>query len=80
VARREIARCGGPLLPLAQFRELAAHRLDLALELADFFRRPGLRLAGEWVESEADAKLLVAMGVDYFQRFFLGEPEIVPSG
>ena len=32
-----------------------------------------------WVESEADAQLLHSMGVDYFQGFFFGEPEIRPD-
>ena len=38
-----------------------------------------LKVVAEWVESEADAKLLEAMGVDYFQGFFFGEPEIAPA-
>jgi len=38
-----------------------------------------LKVVAEWVESEQDAKLLEAMGVDYFQGFFFGEPEIEPE-
>ena len=38
-----------------------------------------LKVVAEWVESEEDAKLLEAMGVDYFQGFFFGEPEIAPA-
>jgi diguanylate cyclase (GGDEF)-like protein len=38
-----------------------------------------LKTVAEWVESEADAQLLTAMGVDYFQGFFFGEPEIAPK-
>ncbi len=38
-----------------------------------------LKVVAEWVESEEDAKLLEAMGVDYFQGFFFGEPEIAPQ-
>jgi len=33
----------------------------------------------EWVESEADAQLLQSMGIDYFQGFFFGEPELEPD-
>ena len=38
-----------------------------------------LKVVAEWVESEEDAQLLEAMGVDYFQGFFFGEPELEPS-
>ncbi len=38
-----------------------------------------LKVVAEWVESEEDAKLLEAMGVDYFQGFFFGEPLIEPE-
>ncbi|MEJ0026959.1 MAG: bifunctional diguanylate cyclase/phosphodiesterase [Rhizomicrobium sp.] len=38
-----------------------------------------LKVVAEWVESEEDAKLLEAMGVDYFQGFFFGEPQIEPA-
>lgn len=38
-----------------------------------------LKVVAEWVGSEEDAKLLEAMGVDYFQGFFFGEPEIAPE-
>ncbi|HEY0104591.1 MAG TPA: bifunctional diguanylate cyclase/phosphodiesterase [Rhizomicrobium sp.] len=38
-----------------------------------------LKVVAEWVESEEDAQLLEAMGVDYFQGFFFGEPDIAPS-
>jgi diguanylate cyclase (GGDEF)-like protein len=38
-----------------------------------------LRTVAEWVESEQDAQLLHSMGVDYFQGFFFGEPELEPD-
>jgi diguanylate cyclase (GGDEF)-like protein len=38
-----------------------------------------LKVVAEWVGSEEDAKLLEGMGVDYFQGFFFGEPEIAPG-
>lgn len=38
-----------------------------------------LKTVAEWVESEEDAQLLAAMGVDYFQGFFFGEPELEPG-
>jgi len=38
-----------------------------------------LQTVAEWVESEADAQLLQSMGVDYFQGFFFGEPQLAPN-
>ncbi len=38
-----------------------------------------LKVVAEWVGSEEDALLLEEMGVDYFQGFFFGEPEIAPD-
>ncbi len=38
-----------------------------------------LKTVAEWVESEEDAQLLQSIGVDYFQGFFFGEPEIAPD-
>ena len=38
-----------------------------------------LLTVAEWVESEADAQLLQSMGIDYFQGFFFGEPELEPD-
>ncbi len=38
-----------------------------------------LHTVAEWVESEEDAQLLHSMGVDFFQGFFFGEPEIDPE-
>jgi diguanylate cyclase (GGDEF)-like protein len=38
-----------------------------------------LHTVAEWVESEEDAKLLHSMGVDYFQGFFFGQPDIAPD-
>ncbi len=38
-----------------------------------------LKVVAEWVESEEDAQLLDSFGVDYFQGFFFGEPEIAPA-
>jgi len=38
-----------------------------------------LQTVAEWVESEADAQLLHSMGVDYFQGFFFGEPQLEPD-
>ncbi|MEI9997103.1 MAG: bifunctional diguanylate cyclase/phosphodiesterase [Rhizomicrobium sp.] len=38
-----------------------------------------LKVVAEWVGSEEDAKLLESFGVDYFQGFFFGEPELEPA-
>ena len=38
-----------------------------------------LKTVAEWVECEEDAQLLQSMGVDYFQGFFFGEPELAPN-
>src|SRR5262249_44210124 len=46
--------------------------------LTDLAKNFDLKVVAEWVESEEDAKLLESFGVDYFQGFFFGEPEIEP--
>jgi len=38
-----------------------------------------IRTVAEWVGSDEDAALLQAFGVDYFQGFYFGEPEIDPK-
>ncbi len=45
------------------------------VELAKNFK---LETVAEWVSSEEDAELLAAFGVDYFQGFHFGTPEIAP--
>ncbi len=45
------------------------------VDLAKNFR---LKTVAEWVESEQDAALLASFGIDYFQGFFFGEPELRP--
>ena len=46
------------------------------VDLAKNFR---LETVAEWVSSEEDAKLLVDLGVDYFQGFFFGAPTVSPD-
>jgi diguanylate cyclase (GGDEF)-like protein len=46
------------------------------VDLAKNFR---LETVAEWVGSEEDAKLLAGYGVDYFQGFFFGEPNLSPD-
>jgi diguanylate cyclase (GGDEF)-like protein len=46
------------------------------VDLAKNFR---LETVAEWVSSEEDAKLLVELGVDYFQGFYFGEPTVSPD-
>ena len=46
------------------------------VELAKNFK---LDTVAEWVGSEEDAKLLESYGVDYFQGFYFGEPDIAPA-
>jgi len=38
-----------------------------------------LETVAEWVSSEEDAKLLLELGVDYFQGFYFGEPTVAPD-
>jgi len=49
------------------------------LTLVGLAKNFNLKVVAEWVGSEQDAQLLEAMGVDYFQGFFFGEPEISPG-
>jgi EAL domain-containing protein (putative c-di-GMP-specific phosphodiesterase class I) len=46
------------------------------VHLAKNFR---LETVAEWVGSEEDAKLLAGFGVDYFQGYYFGEPNISPA-
>jgi diguanylate cyclase (GGDEF)-like protein len=46
------------------------------VELAKNFE---IETVAEWVDSEEDAQLLASFGVDYFQGFYFGKPEITPS-
>ena len=43
--------------------------------LLDLARNFGMNTVAEWVDNEADATLLKALGVDYLQGFFIGKPE-----
>ncbi|HEX4634638.1 MAG TPA: EAL domain-containing protein, partial [Rhizomicrobium sp.] len=38
-----------------------------------------IKTVAEWVGSDEDAALLQSFGVDYFQGFYFGEPEINPK-
>jgi EAL domain-containing protein (putative c-di-GMP-specific phosphodiesterase class I) len=38
-----------------------------------------LETVAEWVGSENDARLLGEFGVDYFQGYCFGEPDIAPA-
>ncbi len=46
------------------------------VDLAKNFR---LETVAEWVSSEEDAKLLLELGVDFFQGFYFGEPNVSPD-
>jgi len=47
--------------------------------LVDLARNFKLETVAEWVGSEEDAELLQRFGVDYFQGFYLGEPQLQPN-
>ncbi len=47
--------------------------------LVDLAKNFNLETVAEWVGSEEDAKLLAEFGVDQFQGFYFGEPDITPS-
>jgi diguanylate cyclase (GGDEF)-like protein len=46
------------------------------VDLAKNFR---LETVAEWVSSEEDAKLLLELGVDYFQGYYFGQPNVSPD-
>lgn len=46
------------------------------VDLAKNFR---LETVAEWVSSEEDAKLLLELGVDFFQGYYFGEPNLSPD-
>jgi EAL domain-containing protein (putative c-di-GMP-specific phosphodiesterase class I) len=45
--------------------------------LVGLARHLGCKVVGEWVESEASAKIIEKLGVDYLQGRFLGAPRLV---
>jgi len=47
--------------------------------LVDLAKNFQLETVAEWVGSEEDAKLLASFGVDYFQGYYFGEPDISPE-
>jgi diguanylate cyclase (GGDEF)-like protein len=47
--------------------------------LIDLAKNFQLETVAEWVGSEEDAKLLAGFGVDYFQGYHFGEPNIAPA-
>ena len=47
--------------------------------LVDLAKNFQLETVAEWVGSEEDANLLAEFGVDYFQGFYFGEPNISPA-
>ena len=48
----------------------------MLVELAKNF---GIETVAEWVDSDEDAAVLLSLGVDYFQGFHFGSPEISPA-
>ena len=46
------------------------------MDLAKNFK---LKTVAEWVGSDEDAALLEKFGVDYFQGFHIGEPQLAPE-
>jgi diguanylate cyclase (GGDEF)-like protein len=46
------------------------------VDLAKNFR---LETVAEWVSSEEDARLLLELGVDYFQGYYFGQPTVSPD-
>jgi diguanylate cyclase (GGDEF)-like protein len=47
--------------------------------LVDLAKNFQLETVAEWVGSEQDAELLADFGVDYFQGYYFGEPELSPA-
>jgi diguanylate cyclase (GGDEF)-like protein len=47
--------------------------------LVDLAKSIHLKTTAEWVSNEEEAQLLEKFGVDNFQGFFLGEPELEPN-
>lgn len=47
--------------------------------LVDLAKNFNLKTTAEWVGTEAEAVMLQEMGVDQFQGFFFGEPQIQPD-
>ena len=47
--------------------------------LLDLARNFGVSTVAEWVDNDADARMLKGLGVDYLQGFYLGKPDICPD-
>jgi EAL domain-containing protein (putative c-di-GMP-specific phosphodiesterase class I) len=52
----------------------------MVVAMRHFARTAGCRLIAEGVETEAEAKSLTALGVDFGQGYFYGRPETVIIG
>jgi EAL domain-containing protein (putative c-di-GMP-specific phosphodiesterase class I) len=47
--------------------------------LVDLAKNFELETVAEWVGSEEDAQMLAGFGVDFFQGYYFGEPDISPD-
>jgi PAS domain S-box-containing protein len=64
-------------IDISLVRRVNAHlgRQALVVGLVHFARSAGFRLVGEGIETQAEARTLAALGVDYGQGFLFGRPE-----
>ena len=52
-------------------------RQAMVVAMRHFARTAGCRLIGEGVETDAEARSLTSLGVDFGQGYFYGRPETV---
>ena len=64
-------------IDISLVRRVNAHlgRQALVVGLSHFARSAGFRLVGEGIETQAEAKTLAALGVEYGQGYLFGRPE-----
>ena len=64
-------------IDISLVRRVNAHlgRQALVVGLGHFARSAGFRLVGEGIETQAEAKTLAALGVEYGQGYLFGRPE-----
>ncbi|MCX6074736.1 MAG: EAL domain-containing protein [Campylobacterales bacterium] len=78
---RETAEKFSPLLPFIHYLKIDVSQSDLTLvkESLSMFHNYGIKLIGTKIETHEQYELCRSMGFDYFQGYFISEPNIIKN-